>query len=379
LSRVYIARCPDYDLTRVEAALHASLEAFSDAPMLIQAGQKVVLKVNLLQAQPPEKAVTTHPALVAAVARWVKSQGATPIIADSPGGLFNVRTLQHLYEATGMADAARDSGAVLNYDVGTLQVSVPGGRATQTLDAMRVAVEADAIICLPKLKTHGLTQMTGAIKNLFGTIPGLTKGAYHARFPTVDRFSAMLIDNWLHYKPVLTVMDAVVGMEGDGPSGGDPRQIGLLLTSTDGIALDVVAAALVGMPPASVPPIAAAVRRGLTNGRVEDVQILGAELDSVKVVGFKRPRTGAPHVRMIPDAVPKWITDQLLANPRAGDKCTACGVCVQGCPVRAIEIVEGRADTNLKRCIRCFCCHELCPENAVELHPPPLARLLNRR
>ncbi len=378
MSRVYIARCPDYDRTPVEAALHASLEALSDASTLIQAGQQVLLKVNLLQAQPPEKAVTTHPALVAAVARWVKSQGATPIIADSPGGLFNVRTLRHFYDVTGMADAAMDSGAVLNYDVGALQVPVPEGRATQMLDAIRVAVEADAIICLPKLKTHGLTQMTGAVKNLFGAVPGLTKGAYHARFPTVDRFSAMLIDNWLRHKPVLTVMDAVVGMEGDGPSGGDPRQIGLLLTSTDGIALDVVAAAVVGMPPASVPTVAAAKRRGLTSGRVEDVEIVGAELDSVRVPGFKLPRTGAPHTRMIPDAVPRFITNQLLANPHAGPKCTACGVCVQNCPVHAIDIVAGRAHTDLKRCIHCFCCQELCPENAVELHQPPLARLLKR-
>ncbi len=378
MSRVHIAPCPDYDPARVEDALHASLEAFPEAPALIRAGQKVLLKANLLQPQPPDKAVTTHPALVAAVARWVTGLGATPIIADSPGGLFNVRTLRHLYQVTGMAQAATDGGAELNYDVSALQVAVPEGRATHTLDAMRAAVEADAIICLPKLKTHGLTLVTGAVKNLFGTVPGLTKGAYHARFPTVDRFSAMLIDNWLYYKPVLTVMDAVVGMQGNGPSGGDPCPIGLLLTSTDGIALDVVAAAVLGVAPLSVPTVAAAARRGLTSGRVEDVQVLGAHLDSVRVRGFRLPHTGMAHGRVIPAIVPRWVTDQLLASPQAGERCTACGVCEQNCPVHAIEIVDGRARTDLRRCIHCFCCHELCPENAVQLRMPLLAKLLDR-
>jgi ferredoxin len=243
---------------------------------------------------------------------------------------------------------------------------------------MRVAVEADAIISLPKLKTHGLVQFTGATKNLFGTVPGVIKASYHARFAAVERFSAMLIDVLSYHNPVLTIMDAVVGMEGDGPSGGDPRHIGLLLTSTDGVALDVVASTLVGMAPLSVAPIAAAVRRGLISGQVEDIEVQGHSLDAARVVGFKRPRTGVQRVRMIPSSVPSWITDQLLASPQASSKCTACGVCVENCPVEAITIVDGRARMDLHRCIRCYCCHELCPEDAVELKQSLLARLLNR-
>lgn len=377
VSQVYIARCPDYNQRNVDAALHESLQALESASSLIQAGQRVILKVNLLQGRPPEAAVTTHPALVAAVARWVRQAGATPVIADSPGGPFNAGALRHIYEVTGMRAAAEASGAELNYDVSTVDVACPEGRATHKLEAMRVIAEADAIIALPKLKTHSLTRLTGATKILFGTVPGIVKGTYHARFPSVENFSAMLIDLLCHYKPVLTVMDAIVGMEGNGPSGGEARVIGLLLTSTDAIALDVVAATIVSIDPLSVPPIAAAMRRGLTTGRVQDVQVIGTNLDAVAVRGFKFPTTGI-HTRMFPDWTPNWIIQQLLASPQAGSKCVGCSVCADNCPPRAITIVGGRARINLQRCIHCYCCHELCPENAMELHRPWLARLISQ-
>jgi uncharacterized protein (DUF362 family)/NAD-dependent dihydropyrimidine dehydrogenase PreA subunit len=361
----------------VEAALHQSLQALG-LHGVIEPGQRVVLKPNLLQAKAPEQGITTHPALVSAVAKWVRRCGAIPIIADSPGGLLNARVLHGVYESTGMAWAAQEGGAILNYDISTTRVSYPEGRAAKRLDAMKVFVEADAIISLPKLKTHGLVQLTGATKNLFGTVPGIIKGAYHARFPSVEQFSAMLIDVLGYYRPMLTIMDAIVGMEGDGPSGGDLRDIGLLLMSVDGIALDVVAATLVGMAPQSIPPLAAAMRRSLTSGQIRDIEVLGTRLAEVHVEGFRRPRTGEQHLRMIPSSVPGWITDQLLARPQAGPRCTACGICVANCPVQAIAIVDSRAQTDQTRCIRCYCCHELCPEDAVELHQSLLGRLINR-
>jgi uncharacterized protein (DUF362 family)/Pyruvate/2-oxoacid:ferredoxin oxidoreductase delta subunit len=291
--------------------------------------------------------------------------------------LLSSAVLQRTYEGSGMAAMAAETGAELNMNLDTMRVAVPEGRATQQLDALKVFVEADAIICLPKLKTHDLALLTGAVKNLFGTVPGIIKGTYHARFPAVDRFSAMLVDILVHYKPVLTVMDAVVGMEGDGPSGGEPRHIGLLLTSTDAVAVDVVASAIVGLDPRDVHTTRAAVRRGLTTGRVEDIELLGSALAEVSVRGFKLPRSGSQHLRMIPDIVPAWITEQLLARPRAGAKCTGCGICVENCPVQAITLVAGRTHTDYSRCIRCYCCNELCPENAVELDQPWLARLVN--
>ena len=378
MSRIHITRCPSYDQETVDAAVTASLQPFAAELALIKPGHKVVLKPNLLKGRSPEEAVTTHPALVAAVARWVKRLGATPIIADSPGGRFNAGVLRRVYRITGMTAVAEQTGAVLNYDTESVLIPCPEGRLTKMVDAMRVVAEADAIISLPKLKTHGLTRFTGATKNLFGTVPGLTKAAFHTKLPTVDRFSEMLIDILTHYKPVLTIMDAVIGMEGDGPSSGEPRHVGVLLTGRDGVALDVVATSIIGMPPSSVPPIAAAARRGLTTGRIEEVDILGIALGAVKVEGFKKPSTGSRDMRRVPSGLRNWVTGQLQASPVASPRCTACGVCVESCPVQAITIVNKRARMDLGRCIRCYCCHELCPVDAIDLRQPLLGRLLNR-
>ena len=378
MSRVYIARCSSYDQKTVEAALRASLEPFAAETQSIKPGQTIVLKPNLLRGQSPEGAVTTHPALVAAVARWVKQLGATPIIAESPGGPFNASTLRRTYRATGMMAVAEETGAVLNYDTESVVLDCPDSLLTKRLDAVKVMTEADAIISLPKLKTHGLTLFTGATKNLFGTVPGITKAAYHTKMPTVDRFSEMLIDVLSHYRPVLTIMDAVVGMEGDGPSGGEPCHIGLLLTGPDGVALDVVATTVVRISPLSVPPIAAASRRGLTTGRIEDIEVLGTSVESVMLESFRQPSTGVGHMRRGPAFLRDRFNRLVLASPAAGPLCIGCGVCERNCPVQAITIVNRRAHMDLAECIRCYCCHELCPEDAVELHQPLLGRLLDR-
>lgn len=376
MAKVSVVRCSSYDLDVVEAAFRNGLAALGDNKF-VSAGQRVALKANLLQAQVPERGMTTHPAVVHAVARWVREQGATPVIVDSPGGPYTGRQLRKLYETTGMMQVADQTGAELNYDLSGLRVQCPEGRVLRSLDIAAAVAGADAVINLPKLKTHGLLQLTCAVKNLFGVVPGLIKGAYHARFPSIEQFSAMLVDIVAHVRPVLNVVDAVVGMEGDGPSAGTLRQVGLMVTGSDTFAVDLVCAHLVGMNPEEVQTIAAAVRRGLSSGRVGDVEIVGSELSEVRVAAFRPPSTGTRVTRVLPSRVPSWLVNQLLAQPGAGHGCTGCGVCVTGCPVGAIRIIDGRAITDLRDCVHCYCCHELCPERAVELHHTLLGRLVN--
>ena len=376
MAQVSLIRCSSYELGVVEAAWRDCLAPFADHHF-VHPGQRVALKVNLLQAQPPEKGMTTHPAVVSAAAKWVREQGATPVIVDSPGGLYTAKMLSTLYEATGMMEVAARTGAELNYDLSLSRVDCPQARALRTLDIVGAVAHADAVINLPKLKTHGLLQLTAAVKNLFGVVPGLIKGAYHARFPSVERFSTMLVDIVEYVRPVLNVVDAVVAMEGDGPSTGTLRQVGLLIAGGDAYAVDVVCADVIGMSPGSVQSIAAAARRGLSGVRVEDIELHGPSLSEVRVAPFRLPSTGTHRTRMIPDRVPSWLTSQLLAQPRAGANCTGCGVCVASCPVGAITLVNGRAVTDLRDCVHCYCCQELCPVGAVELRQTLLGRLVN--
>jgi len=358
MPRVYIGRCPSYDLIEVDRTIRQAVAALGGIGRYVQPGQRVLLKPNLLLLKPPETAVCTHPAVVQAVATLVREASAEPLIADSPGGgaMHNERSLRSLYRVTGMEAAARASGAKLNVDCAGLQVAAPSGGTVEVLDVMRPAAEADVIINLPKLKTHGLLRYTGAVKNLFGLVPGRTKLEYHARLRDAARFSEMLLDLALWAHPAFTIIDAIVGMEGDGPSAGRPRHMGLLIASDDCNAADLAALDIIGMDPNTVLTVRAAIGRGLSSSRAQDLVVLGESLEAAHVPGFDAPSPGFSDVML-----------ERPGDPQATERCTGCGVCAENCPVGAISIEGRRARTDLERCIRCYCCQELCPQHAVEL------------
>ena len=382
MSYVHISRCADYDESRVEAAIRESVAALGGMESIVRPGDRVVLKPNLLRPALVEEGITTHPAVVKAVARLVQEAGGIPTIVDGPGGPHNSAYLRLVYATSGMERVARETGAAICHDMRINRVPHPQGHLIKLVEMLAVIAEADVLINLPKLKTHGLMTMTGAIKNLFGAIPGVTKAGYHAKLQTKERFAQMLVDVHQACRPALTIMDGIVGMEGNGPSNGELRQVGLVLASRDGIALDVVAAALVGIAPLDVPPLAVATAWGLTSSQVEDITVGGVPLAEARLaVPFKLPKTVTGGGRgsrrgLLSRLVDRgWLTRQLVVNPVANDRCTACGTCVQSCPVQAITIEtvstpggqKRRAHMDLNKCIRCYCCHELCPYDAVDL------------
>jgi uncharacterized protein (DUF362 family)/NAD-dependent dihydropyrimidine dehydrogenase PreA subunit len=379
VSKVYISRCETYEYERVEEAVRVAINALGGMGQFVQCGQRVLLKPNLLRSSTPGEAIITHPTIVRALVVLVQEVGAQAVIGDSPGVPYGTAGMRSFYAKAGLMAVAEETGAELIYSSTAVQLPHPSGELIKMVDAMEIVTQVDSIISLPKLKTHGLTGFTGATKNLFGLVPGLVKIGYHAKLQTAEQFSEMLIDLLQFHKPVLTVMDAVVGMEGNGPSGGDPRQLGLLLVAKDGIALDLVATSMVGIGPQSVAPLRVAIRRGLTTGDVADVNVLGVPLDDARVPDF-RPHdavASAEHATM-PALARRFLARQLVTDPLVGPNCTGCGTCVKTCPTGAATMEGERATIDLGKCIRCYCCHEMCPENAVVLKRSLLASLLGR-
>ena len=398
-SSVSLVRCETYDPDLVETRLRDALSSLGGMASFVRPGQRVLLKPNLVRAMAPETAATTHPSVVAATARLVREAGGTPVIVESPGGPYSPAVLRRLYRRTEMDRAAEVGGAELNYDVGTAQVPLADGTVLHRLDVVKPLLEADVVINLAKLKTHNLTTLTLAVKNLFGLVPGVLKIGYHGKLQNKERFVEGLVDILVYVKPALNIIDAVVAMEGDGPSGGDPRSVGALIAAPDAFAADVVASALVGLSPLEVATTEAGRRRGLTTGRIEDLHLSGDPLAELRVTDFRRGTAADVDPGLLPHrllallagsqeggesegspslsrALVNWFGRQMVPFPRAGAGCIGCGFCVKHCPVEAIRLVDGLAKMDRGKCIRCYCCHELCPELAVELRRPLLGRLL---
>jgi len=365
-----------YEPLRVEQMVRRAVDLIGGIGQFVKPDQRVLIKPNLLRKSTPEEAIITHPTVVRAMVRLVQEAGGVPVIGDSPSGAFSVGHLRGVYADAGLIEVAEETGAELNYDVGAVRVPVPDGQLIKLLDVGHYVAGADVVISLSKLKTHGLMGFTGAVKNLFGVVPGVTKTGYHAKLQSRDQFAEMLLDILEYVRPAFHLMDGIVGMDGDGPSAGSPYPAGILLCSTNAVALDLVATHLAGLPPSTVATLRAARRRGLTAGAVDEVTVVGEPLDSVRLEGFRPAGTGAIDFNIVPDPIRRFCARQLVASPQVTTRCIRCGICAQNCPMHAIEIGEERAVIDYRRCIRCYCCHEFCPERAIALKQSWVQRLL---
>lgn len=379
---VAVERCADYDSASVERALADALSSIGGMSSFVRPGQSVFLKANLLMKAVPDRAVTTHPEVVRAVVRAVKAAGAgTVMIGDSPGGRTTPSGARALFETSGLAAVAEEEGATLSLlDDAVVRVANPEGRLYTSFNLGRDAVTADVLIDLPRLKTHGFMMMTGAVKNLFGCIPGLEKAQFHMKVPERQDFAEMLVDLALACRPALSIMDAVVAMEGDGPAGGTPRQVGALLASADPYALDVVAAAIAGFGPDEVYTNVAARGRGLAPAGPDEVEVAGTPWRDVAPATFSHPAKDI--TRSMPPAVGRWLQKRIASRPvlarPAG--CTSCRTCERNCPVEAIAMgADRRPRFDYDTCIRCYCCQELCPEQVIDLKTPWIVRGLVMR
>lgn len=362
MATVALTPAKDYDVDALQRIIEQSIQDIGGIEAL-KPGAKVLVKPNLLMKRDPDRHTTTHPAVVEAVVRAVINRGCSVTLADSPGGLFTPGILRSLYDATGMTGVAQRTGAALNFCCDGVNVEVPGAYKSHMLTVMRCAQEADCIVSVGKIKTHGLTTYTGAVKNLFGLVPGTLKVDYHARYPAIDDFCEGILDIERWARPCLSVLDGIVGMEGKGPSGGSPRRIGAMVVSDDAHAADVVGAALIGLEMQQVPTLRIAHEKAILPVPL----VVGSSVDEMAVVDFRH--------------APSEASAQLLTNPILGrfirskpyvhkKMCVGCGICRKSCPAKAIEIKGGIPRFDYKACIRCYCCQELCPQTAVDVWQP---------
>jgi uncharacterized protein (DUF362 family) len=382
MDRIAIVKCEQYEYEKVREAIQTSIDLLGGMSEFVKPGEKVLLKVNLLMRRKPEKVTTTHPTFAQALAELVSEAGGIPIIGDSPGGyhFYTKNVLEAVYETCGMKEAAEKSGAELNYNTDMLDVPYPEGKIMKSIKTIRPVLEVDKIINIPKIKTHMMTVYSGAVKNLFGIIPGSYKAEYHLRFEDTGDFADLLTDLCSFAKPVLTVMDAVIGMEGYGPTNGNPKKVGLVLAASNPYALDVAASHIIGLKPEQVPTIRKSVERGLCRDNIRELEILGEDIGKVRVPDFKKPTVKVAfnfYNILLPKFISRWLNRVIKPNPCFKyDICKGCGVCAKSCPPKAIDMVDGKPVVRLNQCIRCFCCHELCNFNAVDIKRPWFLRLL---
>ena len=369
MERVAVIHCSEYERQDVQRAVDTAFELSGGIESMIRPGMRVLIKLNLLMKRAPERATTTHPEVARAVACAVMKAGAIPIFADSPGGPFTKGMLTGVYEACGITKAAGEIGCALNWDFSVTKRFYTEGVAAKHLDLLGVLDQVDAVISVGKLKTHGYTTMTGCVKNLYGLVPGTTKVEYHARYPKADVFSDMLVDLYECVKPCFSILDAIEGMEGEGPSGGRPRRIGALIAGRNAHAVDATGAKVIGLDPARVSTLAAAEKRGLIGA----YECVGDPIEPLVLRDFDIPMglKKTNWLRLV-DKLPQRLRPRPVFTHR---QCDGCGTCVRVCPGKAIRLGQNkRPYVDLKMCIRCFCCQELCPKTDIEVNRTILSR-----
>ena len=400
---VSVEKCRSYDEAEIASALAKSIEAI-DGLSFVKPGMKVGIKTNLVAAMAPDKAATTHPAVLKALCRMLLTKGASVVIGDSPGGLYTPAFVRNVYKTCGLntlVDELKtelDSGSIakfgdvsvtLNEDY-SVKDGVFDGVSLKSFIYTGWLDNVDAIINFSKLKTHAMMGMSCAVKNMFGTIPGATKPEYHMRFPEEMAFANVMVDLNEFFKPVLYVVDAIDGMEGNGPTAGEKRHIGAILSSRRPYALDMVCADIIGMKLQDVPTLQAALSRGLGPKDISEVTLAGsASLSDVTVPDFQRA-TFHQSITFEGDGFMNKAKSTLIklafsTRPNVKkDECIGCKKCFETCPAKAITMVplNGKKisipQINRSKCIKCFCCQEFCPKGAMKVQENVLGKMIHK-
>lgn len=376
---VIVAACPDES---EQCTLHAIDECIRNMGGLdwVKPGMKIAVKANMVASASPEKGVTTSPALLRALCTRLTQRGARVVIGDSPGGLYTSAYVNAIYRGCHMQEALIP-GVTLNDDFSIRKAVFNEACSIKTFQYTSWLDQADAIINFAKLKTHGMMAMSCSVKNLFGTIPGTVKPEYHMRFPDTMAFANMLVDLNLYFKPVFHFVDGIIAMEGNGPTAGTARHMGVVLASRSPFNLDMVCANLIGLKNPDVPTIVAACHRGLGAESLDQITLFGS-LDPFRKKDFKLVTrrvsvtfgTSGLKGKMFSKAA-RWV---MASRPMpVKTRCVGCGRCASICPAKAITMIKKKPGIDRTKCIRCFCCQEFCPEGAMVVWHNPIGLLIS--
>ncbi len=379
-SKVALVRCEDYNEDKVYRAVEKGIDLLGGVAVFTKAGEKILLKPNILIGDKPGKGTTTHPLVFQAVGRLFKEGGAILSYGDSPA----IGKPERAAKAAGFQDIAEMLGIRLADFREGQTVSFPGALLAKQLYLANGALEADGIISISKMKSHGFAGITGAVKNQFGCIPGLRKTEYHVKMPNIYDFSRVLTDINRFLKPRLYIMDGITAMEGNSTRWGDLVNMKVLLFSTDPVALDAVCCRLMNLDPEFVPTSIIGREGGLGTYRAEEIEITGDDIETSIYKNFRVERR-SPDTLASSRSYPNFLKNYISPRPVISrDRCVKCGQCILQCPVNPKAVDWPKGDKNrppvydYKRCIRCYCCQEVCKEKAISIKVPLLGKLIYR-
>lgn len=372
---VSITKCSDYSYDLVRSAVRESIDAIGGIKRFVKPGRKVLLKPNLLLGKKPEKGVNTHHTIVRAVAEMVLEADGVPFIGDSPA----MGSTTSVSKRCGILGVARDLKVRVEDFNESVPINLENGGRFKKLEIARNVLEADVIINLPKLKTHGLMYLTVCVKNTFGYVVGMRKGQWHLKTAhNMKGFAGMLAALHTTVRPTLNVVDAIQAMQGNGPSSGTTKDIGLIIASDDGFAADRVVQEIISCPEGKLYTTVVAREENLAQVDMNKMEILGASIEDVRISDFEFTKHGGPQDQRTPWPLNRILKDSLTPKPRIiHDMCTKCERCIEICPAKVMILEDGyRPDEkgrtthviiDYDKCIKCFCCQEVCPHRAIDI------------
>jgi uncharacterized protein (DUF362 family)/Pyruvate/2-oxoacid:ferredoxin oxidoreductase delta subunit len=369
--KVAIRKIDQYQLETLTEAVRDFLD--SAGSTRLDKAKTVLVKPNLLGGFAPDKAVTTHPLVIEALVRVLLEKKKEVWIGDSPGGNSSV---ENVWKVCGLQDLAEKYPVKLvNFTgLGIQEIILDGYR----LLLSKIIWQADAIINVGKMKTHGLMAYTGAVKNLYGLIPGLAKSVYHKDYPDAKSFGKLLAALYkaVRHRVAYNILDGVVGMDGVGPSAGKPHRFGLLFGSTSAAALDYTASKFMGFKLKQIPYLKKALHyEGVLPSHIE-IPLSFHEF-KLENVDLTVTLLNSSIMRFVPSSVRYPLQRAFRFFPFITEECRNCGVCVNACPVKTIRRADGENPViDTEKCICCLCCHEMCPHNAIVIRKSWLAKLI---